>query len=126
MRNETNTCVDFQPLNTVKNFANLAQKLSLEKFLTDSILVSFDACSMYSNIPVAFSLQIMLDHLRKNLVLDEVIQDFFKLISVFSKFIIPPFPSLELIFSGDALSISFWPLDVRTFTVFTINSVNEA
>ena len=76
------TVVDYHAPHSVLNSTQLALKLSSQKFPAGSILVSFDVSSMYSNIPVAPSIDLMLSHLVKKHVPPDVIQEFSNLIKI--------------------------------------------
>ena len=75
------TTCQFQYTQGIKNSTVLAQKLQHLKLPATSILVSFDAESMYTRIPVQQAIAVMITHLQRVLLPADVIEDFKTLLS---------------------------------------------
>ena len=67
---------------TIKNSIELANKLQGLSFPRGSRLISFDAVSMFTRIPVKYTIDIMLEFLKKAAIQQEIIDEFHKLIKL--------------------------------------------
>ena len=72
----------FSPAFTVQNSFSLTSELQNQQFPPESILVSFDISSMYTNIPVSKTIGFMLDPLSESHVSEESIGEFKRLITL--------------------------------------------
>ena len=67
---------------SIKNSIDLVTKLNQTKLPVGSILVSFDVKSMYTCIPVASSIQLMISTLKQKNIPDNIIKEFQKLVTL--------------------------------------------
>ena len=76
---------NFAPAKATKNSIELAQDLKDRSFPPDSRLISMDAVSMYTRIPVRYTIDCTLNHLRRVNIQQDIINEFEKLITICTK-----------------------------------------
>lgn len=76
------TLAAFDPQHTVKNSIELAKDLKKKSFPPTSRLLSFDAVSMFTKIPVLYTIDIMISHLQNQNIHPNVIAEFKNLITL--------------------------------------------
>ena len=76
------TLTGFTPRYTIKNSSELANNLKNQKFPANARLFSFDAKNLFTNVPVAVTIELMVGILRQHNVEQEVIDEFTALICV--------------------------------------------
>lgn len=74
--------VEFKPNCTIKDSVQLASSIQGHLFSRSTILVSFDIVSMYTKIPVPFTIDLMVKMLYDRGCDKDTIQDFQKLITI--------------------------------------------
>jgi len=72
----------FNPRYTIKNSIEFANDLKQKTFPPGSRLISFDVISMFTHIPVLYTIEIMVSRLRKKNVHPEIIKEFKNLITI--------------------------------------------